>query len=148
MRRTARILAVTAIVVVVAAVLVLTAGPSSGEGLTGVTWQWTATTASGDGAPSMVPDPSRYTVEFAPDGTYRAGADCTEAAGTYRVIPAGRMGPQTGLVITPGSGTLTACGAGSLSATFMTDLDRAAGYQIVDGLLTISLADGSRMRFR
>ncbi len=130
------------------AVLILTAPPSSGDLLTGVTWHWTGTTAAQGVAPSSTPDPSRYTVDFGRDGTYRATADCTEATGTYRVIPGGRMGPRTGLVITPARGALSACGAGSLSESFVTDLDRAVGYQIVDGLLTISLADGSRMMFR
>jgi META domain len=130
------------------AVLILTAPPSSGDLLTGSTWQWTATTTAQGVAPSSAPDPSLYTVDFGRDGTFRAKADCTEATGTYRVIPGGRMGPRTGLVITPAPGALAACGAGSLSEAFVTDLDRAVGYQIVDGLLTISLADGSRMTFR
>ena len=64
------------------------------------------------------------------------------------MIPGGRMGPRTGLVITPAPGALSACGAASLSEAFVTGLDRAVGYQIVGGLLTISLADGSRMTFR
>ena len=141
------VLAVLAIVVAMA-MLVPRDRPSLGDGLTGITWQWTATTTLGDAVPSIVPDPSSYTVEFGGDGRFRAKADCTGAAGTYRVIPPGRMGPNPGLVITPDAGDPTPCGAGSLSEAFVAGLGRATGYSIVDGRLTITLDGGTRMAFR
>jgi heat shock protein HslJ len=89
--------------------------------LTGVTWQWTASTGAGSTSPTVVPDPSRYTIRFETDGTIEARADCN---------------------------TMVACGAGSLSDAYVADLAMSAHYRIVDGRLGITLADGSSMSFR
>jgi len=136
-----------ALAVVVVAILLL-GGPPSGDGLTAITWQWTATTTREAAAPSTVPDSSGYTIEFRPDRTFRANADCYAVSGRYRRIPPGRMGPLTGLTITPGPNSLVACGAGSLSEAYVKDLERATSYRIADGQLTITLADGGTMTFR
>lgn len=154
MRRPVGSLAVLASIFAVLAIVAALAirapegGASAVEGLTGIAWQWTATTTIEDPEASLVPDPSSYTVEFGRDGRFRARADCTGAAGTYRVIPPGRLGPNPGLAITPDSGDRPTCGAGSLSDVFVADLGRAVGFSLVDGPLAITLGGGTRMTFR
>ena len=147
MRRAVGVL-VLATIAVVLAVVVLDRLTAPGAGVTDVTWHWTGATTPGGVEPSVVPDPARYTVEFRPDRTYVAVADCTSVSGTFRVIPAGRMGPLNGLAITPGSGVVTGCGPGSLAETFLADLDQAVTYRVSDGLLTITIEDGQAMTFR
>ena len=147
MRRVVGVL-VLLVIVVALSVVVLDRRMAPGDRLTGIPWHWTGTTSTGDVAPIVVPDPSQYTVEFGQDRTYVAVADCTTTSGTFRVIPAGRMGPLNGLDITPDSEVVTGCDPGSLSGVFVTDLDRAIAYRIADRLLTISLADGRTMTFR
>lgn len=116
--------------------------------LTGVTWQWTASTAGGSTSPTVVPDPSKYTIRFGTDGTIEAIADCNAVSGTYRAIPGGRVDPFFQLLISPAATTMVACGAGSLSAAYVADLAMSAHYRIVDGRLGITLTDGSSMSFQ
>lgn len=139
---------VPVLVVFVAIALLAALGVPTVDRLTGVTWQWTST-ALADGSAAATPlDSAAYTVTFATDRTFRSTADCNAVAGTYRRIPPGRVGPLTGLRISPGPTTLVACEPGSLSEAFLEDLERAATYAVTDDVLTIRLADGASMAFR
>ena len=147
MRRVLGVL-VLALIVVAIAVVVLDRSTTGSVGLTGTTWHWIGTSGAGDVAPTIVPDPARYTVEFGRGRTYVAVADCATVSGPFRIVPAGRTGPLNGLLITPASDGVTGCGPGSLSEAFIKSLDRAITYRIAAGVLTVSLADGRTMTFR
>lgn len=117
-------------------------------GLTSTTWQWTGSTIGRDATPLEVPDPGAYTIRFTRDLTFEATADCNQVSGTYAVVAAGRAGGSTNsLVLEPGPATLAACGAGSLSEEFLTQLGSATRYWITGSQLTITLAAPSTMTF-
>ena len=142
--------AVSVVAVVTATALAVALAPPRPPGslLVGATWQWTgATTGSAEGT-LVVPDPSRYSVEFLPDSTFRATSDCASVSGTYVRILAGRTGlPSTGLRLHPDPYSPGACAPDSLSGAFLQGLWSAARYVIADSELTILRADGGTMTF-
>ena len=94
---------VTVVMIVVLAVALAPARPP-GSILTGTTWQWTGATTGSAGAPLVVPDPPKYTIEFMSDWTFRATADCNTVSGTYRDDPArADWAPVDGSPTPPGS---------------------------------------------
>ena len=96
----------------------------------------------------IVRDPSKYTIEFRSDRTFRATADCTTVSGTYRTVPAGRTGlSSTGLRLQPDPYSLDSCGPDSLSDAFLQGLWSAARYQIADSQLTILRSTEGTMTF-
>ena len=98
--------------------------------------------------PLVVPDPSKYTIEFMSDWTFRATADCNTVSGTYRTVSAGRTGlPSTGLRLRPDPYSLAACGPDSLSDAFLQGLWSAARYEIADSQLTILRSTEGTMTF-
>jgi heat shock protein HslJ len=123
------------------ALAVALAACSSGSGLTGRTWQLTATTTTVPASQSVVPDPQSYTIEFRSDGTYGAKADCNQAQGTYATS-------GSNLTITLGPSTLAECGPDSLSDQYLTGLADAASYAIAGGQLTITTKDEATMTFK
>jgi heat shock protein HslJ len=127
-----------ALAVVVALTL---AACSSGSGLTGKTWQLTATTTKVPASQSVVADPQNYTIEFRSDGTFSAKADCNSVAGTYTT-----SGSE--LTITLGPSTLAFCGEESVSDVYLTGLGNAAGYAIASNQLTITTKDEATMTFK
>lgn len=142
---------VAAVLVTAVAVLAVsvTGGLPPRLTLTGPTWQWTGSTAGAGPATLVVPDPAAYTIDFARDRTFAAGADCNRVAGTYDSVPAGRAGGATNsLLIVPGPTTLAACGPDSLAGAFVEQLGSAARYAIDGSELTITLAPGGEMTFR
>ena len=126
---------------IVVAILVL-AACSSGNSLTGKTWQWTAWTTMTPQSQSDVPDPSSYTIEFKSDGTFQAKADCNTVAGTYTSSASG------GLKIYPGPSTLVACDADSMSGLFVEKLGLAISYTFFRSEMTINLSDLGTMTFK
>jgi heat shock protein HslJ len=131
--------------IVVAGVVVVTlvlAACASGSSLTGKTWQWNSWTTVSPQAKSDVPDPSSYTIEFKEDGTFQAKADCNSVSGTY-VTTASK-----GLKITLGPSTLVACGADSLSDTFVQKLALATSYTFFRSEMTINQQDLGTMTFK
>jgi heat shock protein HslJ len=119
-----------------------------GSILTGTTWQWTGATSGPDEGSLVVPDPSKYTIEFRADFTFRASADCDTVSGTYRTVLAGRTGlPSTGLRLRPDPDGLASCGPGSLSGAFVEGLRSAARYVIADSQLTILRSTQGTMTF-
>ncbi len=126
---------------VVGAVLAL-AACSSGDSLTGKTWQWASWTTVTPQSQTDVPDPSAYTIEFGTDGTFQAKADCNTVAGTYTSSASG------GLKIYPGPSTLVACSDDSLSSTFVENLGLATSYTFFRSEMTINQADLNTMQFK
>jgi hypothetical protein len=142
------IASVVAVAMIVMLAVALAPPRPPGSVLTGTTWQWTgATTGPGD-APLVPPDPSKYTVEFRSDWTFRATADCITVSGTYRVVAAGRTGlSSTGLGLRPDPYTPASCGPNSLSDAFLQGLWSTARFVIADSKLTIIRSTTGTMSF-
>jgi hypothetical protein len=142
------IVSVVAVVMMVTLAVAVAPPPPPGSILTGTTWQWDRSTAGPGEVPVVVPDPSKYTVEFRSGGTFRTTADCTTVSGTYRTVPAGRTGlSSTGLRLRPDPYDPAACGPNSLSDAFLQGLWSAARYQISDSQLTILRSSLGTMTF-
>jgi hypothetical protein len=142
------ITSVVAVVMIMALAVAVAPPPPPGSILTGTTWQWNGSTAGPGEGPVVVPDPTKYTVEFRSGGTFAATSDCTTVSGTFRTVPAGRTGlSSTGLRLLPDPYSLDSCGPGSLSDTFLEGLWSAARYEIADAELTILRSTAGTMTF-
>lgn len=104
-------------------------------GLIGGTWHLTHA-AHGNDPPAVPKDPSRYTVQFAEDGTLSLLADCNRGRGSYTADP-------PNLHIGPAAITRMMCPPGSLDTIFLRDLSIAATFDINDGELHVTSKDGS-----
>jgi heat shock protein HslJ len=108
--------------------------------LGGTVWQWQSF-QSMDGSDTSVNDPSRYTLEFLPDGRLAIGADCNRATGQYN-----REG--SGLTIALGPSTLAACPDDSQADDFLRYLEDVASFVIEDNTLYLNLrVDAGTMVF-
>lgn len=115
-------------------------GDAGGDTLTGVTWQWQESRYSND-TNATPDDPSKYTIEFAEDGTYSGQADCNSIRGGYTL-------DGSSITIEPAATTLMGCPEGSLDFEFTRDLEAARIVFFQEGDLLIDLfADGGTMRF-
>ena len=109
------------------------------EAVTGKVWQWERTVTPVETVESPAPD--RYTLELAPNGRLLVRADCNRGTGTYRI------GAGT-IAIGPIATTRMACPPGSLDASYLRDLQRAAAFFVESGNLFIELpVDSGTMRF-
>jgi heat shock protein HslJ len=109
--------------------------------LQGPVWEWRASTFV-DGTQLTPAEPSRYTVEFLPDGNALAQADCNFGTGLYR---------QEGDKLTIGAigATKMACPADSLDSAFLAQLAKVEGYVIRGDELVLRLQDkAGEMRLR
>jgi heat shock protein HslJ len=97
-----------------------TTAPSGPDGR----WQWVRS-EYGDDTVVDVLDPSRYTIEFRPDGTVSIRADCNRVGGTYSLD-----GPAMAFALGPS--TLIGCPADSQANVFMKDLNAVVTY-VFDG---------------
>ncbi len=142
------IVSVVAVVGITVLAVALAPPRPPGSLLNGATWQWTGATTGSAEVPRVVPDPSRYTIEFMSDLTFRATADCITVSGTYvRVLP-GRTGLSSiGLRLRPDPYGRASCGPDSLSDVFLQGLWSAARYVLSDSRLTILRSDGGTMTF-
>ena len=114
-------------------------GGSSTPTLTGEAWVWTSFSTSAPGSEKVVPNPERYTIDFADDGTFSAKVDCNQVSGTYTTGDAGAM------TIVPGPSTTAACPADSLGDDFLQGLTGTTSYDIADKQLSLSRADGGTL---
>jgi heat shock protein HslJ len=126
-------------------------GVSPPAELLGKTWKLTGITESSPAFQGMVPeaDQSKYTIEFKPDRTFNATADCNQVSGTYAVWRGGdnpdnpTLGPPAPggghMSILPGPSTLAACPPGSLADLFVLGLGNASGYGTADDQLTLEI---------
>ena len=104
---------------------------SSGSGLTGKAWQWTASTTQAPASQSVVPDPENYTIQFNADGSFNAKADCNQVNGTY-------TSSGSSLTIVPGPSTMAFCGEESLDALYIAGLGSTTSYAIANNQLTLT----------
>ena len=111
-----------------------TAPSASAQTLTGKSWQWTASTLAGA---ATIPDPSKYTIEFAADGNFASQVDCNRVAGQFTSTDAG------GLTITPGPSTLAACPEGSLADVYLAGLTGTTTYAINGSQLVLTNSAGT-----
>ena len=93
---------------------------------------WSLTSFPGAGP---IAEPSRYTVQFAADGSVYVGADCNRAAGVW-------SGGDGAIDITVTLSTLALCPEDSLGDAFVRALDAATGYTVSGGTLTLHGAAG------
>ncbi len=117
--------------------------PATTGTLQGVVWEWQGSQYSDD-TEAVPEDPSRYTIEFADDGTATIQADCNQVRADYVANE-----DDSTLSITPGASTKVACPEDSLVSEFMRDLEGAAIYFFDDaGDLLIDIKfDSGTMRF-
>lgn len=115
---------------------------SAGSGLTNTVWEWTASTTVTPASQSVVPNPSSYTIEFKPNQTFNAKADCNQVSGTWASTS------DNGLTITPGPSTLAECGPDSLSSIFIAGLGKTKSYVQGESELTLRLTDEGTMTFK
>ena len=124
-------------------------GATPPAALLGKVWKLTAITETTPAFQGVVPeaDQSRYTIEFRPDGTFNAKADCNQVSGTYEVHRGGDdpenpkfpvVGGGSGSIL-PGPSTLAACSPGSLADLFVLGLGNASGFAIADDQLTLGI---------
>ena len=114
----------------------------SGTSLTGNTWEWTASTTTSPASQSVVPVPQNYTIEFKPNQTFEAKADCNQVSGTW----ASTSGD--GLTITLGASTMAACGPDSLSSTYIEGLEKTTLYVLEEDKLVLNQGDQGTMTFQ
>jgi heat shock protein HslJ len=107
--------------------------------LVGPVWQWEEFLGNDDS--SVVPDdPSRYTIEFATDGSVAVRADCNRGFGTYAEAAGALTIEVSGL-------TRAQCEEGSLSDEYLRDLVDVRTYVIEGGALYLDLmADAGTLR--
>lgn len=111
-----------------------------GADLHGVVWAWVSLTNSS--GPTDIADPTRYTLEFSPDGSLNIRADCNNARSEY-------ITDGAGIQIMPGMTTLMACEPDSQDQLFLDSLYAAAAYVVDDDELLLTLADdGGTMLFQ
>lgn len=104
------------------------------------TWQWVSTVTPTETID--VPQPERYTLLFADEGSLQALFGCNRGGGDYE-ISAGR------LTLGPLMSTRMACPEDSLDTPFMRDLQRVVSFFIDNGKLYLALADdGGTMAFQ
>jgi hypothetical protein len=142
------VVSVVAVLMIVVLAVAFAPPRPPGSILTGTTWQWTAATTGPAEVPLGVPDPSKYTIEFRSDRTFRATSDCNTVSGTYVSVSAGRTGlSSTGLRLRPDPYSLASCGPDSVSDAFLRGLWSAARYVITDSKLVILRSTQGTMTF-
>ena len=116
------------------------ATPGGAAPLTAAVWQLTAIEG---GTSVTVPDPSRYTLQFGPDGWVNASFDCNHGGGSYTV-------DGETLAIGPMMSTLMACPDedSQLTAAFAMALGKAERWSYDGSALRISTTDGQTLVFR
>lgn len=97
----------------------------------GVDWHWNISRYNDDTV-ARPPDPARFRLRLAPDGSLRARVDCNQAGGRYRID-----GSVIAIELT--HTTRAACEPGSLDRVFHRDLGAAALYFVRQGRLYLDL---------
>lgn len=103
-------------------------------------WELVALSPEG-GEAVTIADPSRYSLQFLPDGTLQAQVDCNRGRGGYTAAAGA-------LSITPLATTRMHCGPGSHDTAFLSLLTAATAYQIdAEGFLLLT-GDAGTLRLR
>lgn len=100
----------------------------------GTQWFWTSSTIAGA---DVIPDPTKYNITFASDGTFSATVDCNQVSGQFTIT-------QTGEVdITPGPSTRAACPEPSLADVFLAGLTATTQAEIAANRLVLTSPNGA-----
>ena len=128
------------IIVVLLAACAPAATPAPINSITGIVWQWMSVSEAGN--TTNVPDPTKYTIVFNPDGTLTGQADCNSFTGAWS--------QQNGFTIKLGASTMAYCGDTSLDQQYLALLSNvAAGGPDGAGNLALETAGGAqRMLFK
>lgn len=114
-----------------------TPATADGNTITGIVWQWETFNDVAAGTSTRVPDASKYTIVFNPDGTTTGQADCNTFSGTYS--------QQNGFTISVTPDIMAACDQGSWDQQFLNLLDEvAAGGPDGAGGLMLQTAGGAQ----
>jgi heat shock protein HslJ len=121
--------------------------PPASQGLLGYSWQLASISEKNPAFQGEIPadQRSKYTLEFADDGTFNALADCNTVTGTYTTADAGAASGN--LTITPGAGSAKACPDGSFGDLYTYGLGNVTSYAIANGKLTLTLLDDGQLVF-
>jgi heat shock protein HslJ len=112
----------------------------AGDALAGTEWSLVNFTASPAAAPVAPPNPERYVLRFAVDGSLSARLDCNRAVGRWTATPSA---PNSGaLSITGGAMTRAMCGPGAIDAQIARDLSHVRSYAVEGGRLSLILDGG------
>jgi heat shock protein HslJ len=111
-----------------------------GQGIPPIVWELVTLTGA-DGVPAEIEDPTRYTVQFQPDGRFAAKLDCNQGFGGYTAV-------DGVLELTDMGTTLALCEPDSHGDAYLIVLGDATSYELdPDGFLVLS-GDGGTLRFR
>ena len=111
--------------------------------IVGVTWAWQRF-EGGDGSVLDVSDPSLYTLDLQPDGTFHVRVDCNRGSGAYTL-------ESSSLVLELGPLTRAMCPPDSLHDRYLRDLSNVRTYVHLadENTLVLNLwADAGNMVFR
>jgi len=109
--------------------------------LTNTTWKWSGSTTTTPASQSVVPNPDSYTINFKPNNSFDAKADCNQVSGTWATDNGNSM------TITLGPSTMAACGPTSLAPQFVAGLSKATNYVLDANGMTLTLGTEGTMTF-
>lgn len=136
----ARVRRVAGAMAAIATVTVLVAAcGSSGNDLTGKTWQASAITTTTPAFQGVVPADQavNYTIAFQSDGNAAIKADCNNVTATYTT------GSNNAITITLGASTMAFCGDESLDQAFLAALGTATTYELSGSTLKLNASGGT-----
>jgi para-nitrobenzyl esterase len=116
--------------------------------LVGPMWTLVAFQSSDDAIGRRVPpNPERYTLRFAEDGSLALQLDCNRATGRYSASSQSETGGS--ITINGGAMTRAMCGPGAMDTQIARDLQHIRSYTLKEGRLFLALmADGGIYEFR
>jgi heat shock protein HslJ len=127
----------------IVAVLSVALTACTNRSLTDQTWLLAATTISSPTFSGIVPPEwmTKYTIEFAEDGTWTGKADCNAVSGTYTTSG------NDEITIVRGPSTLAVCPEGSFADLYLEGLARAESYKVSAEQLVLGLGGDDTFSF-
>lgn len=102
-------------------------------------WQWSELVEAVPASQSVVPDPENYTLELWADESFNFKADCNVGSGTYSADDNGNIALELGAI------TRAECGPESLSDQYLTLLNEASNFGMVDGRFALLSGGGNAL---
>lgn len=127
----------------IVAVLSVMLTACTNRSLVGQTWLLAATTVSSPTFSGIVPPEwmTKYTIEFAEDGTWTGKADCNSVSGTYSTSGSDEI------AIVRGPSTLAVCPEESLADLYLAGLESAETYRVAAEQLVLGLGGDDTFTF-